>query len=637
MTPSVTASGRFPFRMSAGAALVALALGGCAVQPSAPDKAAYQAQVQQLRQRLFSAQEKIAAPITLADATARALKYNMDYRVHMMEQALALGQLDVANYDLLPKLTVNAGYSTRSNDSFGFGFGPDGNISSNPTASQERTRRTASVGFAWNVLDFGLSYVRAKQLADQSLIADERRRKAQQNLVQDVRQAWWRAEAAQRLLPQIDALLDEIDRTTARARLIETRRLLPPLQIVAYRRSLLDLEQQLSARRQELAQAQVELAALMNVPPGTKYTLADGHSGDFVAPELTTSIAALEETTLENRPELREETYKKRIGKLEWKKQVLGLLPNFGIESALNYDSNRYLLNNEWGSAGLNLSFGLLKLFSLPAMQRNQQAQEQVDDTRALAVTAAILAQTRLAAVRYTLLAHEYGVWDEAAKDDHRIVRYLESSKQVGLETELELVRARARALVSTVQRDFVHANLEASIGRLYNSIGLDALPDSMASTDAGSLAQTLDRQIGRWRHANFAEAPLPSFGSFALDPIVGVPADSNALFRDSMLRILRLSKVALARDGNAKVHLQTEVKLAPRQSSGQPAQVMLRVTDTAGKLIAESKQSTMLLDPITRDQWQALAEGAAYRMVGPLRQALHETPAQTASNTESK
>ena len=94
-----------------------------------------------------------------------------------MEEAAAAAQLDVAQFDLLPKLTANAGYSTRSNDAFGFGFTPDGTIATTPTASVERTRTTASVGFAWNVLDFGVSYYRARQLSDQKLIAAERRRR----------------------------------------------------------------------------------------------------------------------------------------------------------------------------------------------------------------------------------------------------------------------------------------------------------------------------------------------------------------------------------------------------------------------------------------------------------------------------
>lgn len=628
MTTFHTATRRPRFRLAPLAALLTLALAGCAVQPTAPTAEEYRAQVSDLKQRLFAGQEAVGEQLSLADATARAIKYNMDYRTRMMEEALSLGQSELANYDLLPKLTASAGYSTRSNDSFGYGFGTDGRVSPNPTASQERSHGTGSISFAWNALDFGLSYVRAQQLANQSLISEERRRKSLQNLVQDVRLAWWRAEAAQRLQPEIDALLDEIDQASARAKLIETRRLLPPLQIVAYRRSLLDLEQQLSMRRQELAQAELELANLMNLPMGSKYRLSKTSTAEFVAPVLTARMEALEAATLENRPELHEEGYKSRISDLEWKKQMLGLLPSFGLDIGGNYDSNRYLLNNHWASGGLNMSVGLLRLFSLPAMNRAQKAQTDVDETRKLATTAAILAQTRLAVVRYGLLAHEFGVWDDASKDDARIVEYLVSAKQVGLETELEVIRARARALVSRIQRDFVHANLQAAMGRLYNSIGLDSLPQQVENHDAATLAKALNDRISKWEQDTFAEQPLARYGTFALAPVVGVPDDTADAFEKAMLRVLRLSKVPLATDDKPLMQLQTTVELAPVQASGQPSRIKMRLTDTAGRVIAESEQSTMLLAPVSRDQWQALGEGAAYRMIEPLRKALRQPTA---------
>ena len=90
----------------------------------------------------------------------------------------------------------------------------------------------------------------------------------------DGARSWWRVEAAQRLLPAADALLAEIDRASERTRIIEARKLLPPQQTATLRRALLDLAQQISFRRQELAQSRVELAALIDVPPGSDFRVA---------------------------------------------------------------------------------------------------------------------------------------------------------------------------------------------------------------------------------------------------------------------------------------------------------------------------------------------------------------------------
>ncbi|MFL1495768.1 transporter, partial [Pseudomonas antarctica] len=56
-----------------------------------------------------------------------------------------------------------------------------------------------------------VSYISAKQQGDQRLIVQERRRKVINTIVQDVRSAYWRAMAAERLLKQIDSLMVRVD------------------------------------------------------------------------------------------------------------------------------------------------------------------------------------------------------------------------------------------------------------------------------------------------------------------------------------------------------------------------------------------------------------------------------------------
>lgn len=605
----------------------AFAVSGCAVRPLAIDDDAHRQRAQDDQRTLYDDQEALTRPLSMADAVARALRYNMDYRTRLMEEAAAMGQLDVANFDLLPRLTAQAGYSWRDNDSFGYGYTPAGTISTTPSSAVERTHHTNNVTFAWNVLDFGLSYVRARQLADQSLVAEERRRKAQQNLLLDVRTAWWRAEAAQRLLPQMDALLAEVDAAAARARLIEARKLLPPLQIVAYRRSLLDLTQQLVLRRQELEQARLEFAQLVNLRPGQEFEVAALAADQPPMPLLNTRPETLEALALEHRPELREEAYRARITDLEGRKQMLALLPSLGIDVGTNYDSNRYLLNNRWASAGMNVSFNLLKVFSMPAVKRNAEAAARIEETRRLAVTAAVLAQARMAAVRYALLNDELTVWNDAVQDDARIVGYLDASRQSGLETELELIRARARWMISKVNRDLVHANVQGAVGRLYNSLGFDPLPPEMESSAPQALATALEERLGQWEAANFAQAPLPVQQPVAIAPVSGVPKEARAAFGEAMARILRLSKIPVAEAGKpAAFKVETAIKLQPPGAAGQVARMTIRLRDAEGKVVLEAEQSSTLVTPVGQDQWRALGEGAAYRLVTPLRAAAKKT-----------
>jgi len=144
-------------------AIATLMLAGCAVLPQ-PLTASERAEgVSADRATLFAVQEPVKGDIALQEVMARALKYNLDYRVKLMEEALAQRQLDLSNLDLLPKLALGAGYNQRDSDAASSSQDVlTGKQSLVPSISSERTRINADLGLTWNVLDFGVSYYPGK-------------------------------------------------------------------------------------------------------------------------------------------------------------------------------------------------------------------------------------------------------------------------------------------------------------------------------------------------------------------------------------------------------------------------------------------------------------------------------------------
>ena len=164
-------------RLLASVSLVAL-LSACAMTPEPFTADELAAQSTADRETMFKGGEPLTAPLTVSEAIARALKYNLDKRSKMMEEALALGQLDVDKFDLLPKLTANAGYTERSepNATRSRDLYTQTTSTSNPSYSADRFAKTADLTMSWNILDFGLTYYTAKSNADRALVATERRR-----------------------------------------------------------------------------------------------------------------------------------------------------------------------------------------------------------------------------------------------------------------------------------------------------------------------------------------------------------------------------------------------------------------------------------------------------------------------------
>lgn len=453
---------------------------------------------------MYKDQEAITAPIDFHEAAARALKYNLDYKLKLMETALSRSLWDVSTYEMLPKLVAGAGYTSRNNDSGGTSvlIEPPRSVSLNPSTSQERDRSMANLSFSWNALDFGVSYYRAQQKADQVLMAEERRRKVIQNVLQDVRNSYWRALGAQKLLGRVDGLLERVNKALERAKEIEKQGLMPQAQVLGYQRALLDAVNTLTLRRQDLELAMAELRALMSVAPGVKFTLAE--QNDLALPRIPVNVEALETLALEKRPELMEEWYRKRVTENDIKAAKVLLWPNVSFDMGWQYDSNKYSYNSNWVDTGVRVSWNLLKLTQYPALQKAHQAQNETDDMRRLALSMAVLTQVRVGIQRYGLSLSELKFAEESMNVDQRLLNYAKAAAKTQFDSELEVIRTEARALLGEYQRYASYSNAQAAWGRLYNSVGLDILPATVESHDVKTLAVAMQDTMTQWQKTVF-------------------------------------------------------------------------------------------------------------------------------------
>lgn len=453
---------------------------------------------------MYQDQEPISAPIDFHEAAARALKYNLDYKLKLMETALSRSLWDVSTYEMLPKIVAGAGYSNRSNDSGGTSvlILDKSRVSLDPSTSQERSHETSNLSFSWNALDFGVSYYRAQQKADQVLMAEERRRKVIQNVLQDVRNSYWRAVGAQKLLGRMDTLLERVNKALERAKEIEKQGLMPQAQVLGYQRALLDAVNTLTLRRQDLELAMAELRALMSVAPGVKFTLAE--QSELALPRIPVNVDALEKLAMEKRPELMEEWYRKRVTENDIKAAKVLLWPNISVDAGWQYDSNKYTYNNDWFDTGIRVSWNLLKLTQYPALQKAHKAQNDTDDMRRLALSMAVLTQVRVGIQRYGLSLSELKFAEESMHVDQRLLNYAKAAAKSQFDSELEVIRTEARALLGEYQRYAAYSNAQAAWGRLYNSVGLDILPSTVEGHDVKTLASAMQATMTQWQKTVF-------------------------------------------------------------------------------------------------------------------------------------
>jgi hypothetical protein len=255
-----------------------------------------------------------------------------------------------------------------------------------------------------------------------------------------------------------------------------------------YQEGLLATLRTLWELRQRLNTAKAELASLMNIRPGTDFQLKP-EKIDRELPEINTVVTELEEYGLLHRPELIEEDYRLQIDSAEIRKAMLRMLPGIEVNAGAHYDSNDFLVNNEWADAGLRISWNLFNLFRGPKDKERAEAQVELDETRRLATGMAVLTQINVAQQRYENALQDYRLSENLLQVKNEIAAQEAGRFESDVSNKLSLIRTRLDRLVAQMQRDLALAELQNAAGRVHNSIGLDPLPTEIEDDSLESLS----------------------------------------------------------------------------------------------------------------------------------------------------
>ncbi len=454
-----------------------LLVSGCAIQPeplTAEDLSVFAADKQA---RVTAEQEPLAGQLTLDEAMARALKYNLDKEVEVMHAIVAEQQLRVAHFSLLPGAVSNAGYADRSNYSGGSSvqiIGPRelGSQSLTSSTSSELQVKTADIKFSWHILDFGLSYIRARQAADEVLIAEETQRRVIARMLENVRTAYWRAVSSTRLSRRLKSMETRVASALADSRSLEQSGRASPLTALTYERELVEIQRELRKLAGELSSAKAQLAALANLDPGQPYEIAI--PSHYREPKnVGMSVSGMIVTALENRSELREVAYRKRINAHDAEAAILKMLPGISFDASPAWNSNTFLYNSNWVAWGAQASWNLINVFSYPERRAEVEAKDALLDARALAVTMAVMTQVHVGRARLYHARRNYATAERYYNVQQRILRHIRSSLDGGKVSEQTAIREEMNTLVAMVKRDMAYAELQSAQAGLLTSMGI--------------------------------------------------------------------------------------------------------------------------------------------------------------------
>lgn len=494
-------------QFSAGLAS-ALLLSACAIAPSplTVDELTQNAQAQQAA--LQNSQEPVAGPISLDEAIARAIRSNRDHRVEMLSASVAIANLELAGWDMLPKVVASSNYFGRDNDQGSRSRSLiSGRQSLEYSTSSDREHFLSDLTFSYNILDFGLSYIRALQAADKALIAEEQRRKAALRIVEDTRTAYWRAVSAERLVERMRTLEADVQRAMRNTRSLSSEGMASPLPALTYERELVSIKRELQQLERNLTVAKQQLAALMNILPGTSFRLVV--PAQRPVPLIQNArVEHLVDHALQNRPEVRQIIYETKIAGRDATAALLELLPGVQVFTGASRDTNSFMWKGDWLSWGAKASWNALRLFTYPAMRRQHEGKEELNRQRALAMAVAVITQVHVTRARYLGLTREFRTAQDYVSVQRRILNQVRAESVAQRGTDQNLIRERMNLLVAEAKHDIAYADLQNAYGNFLASIGVDLVdPATAANLPLADLSRRIATVLAGAESLKFASA----------------------------------------------------------------------------------------------------------------------------------
>lgn len=490
-----------------GAIAGMVGLSGCSVTPELLSPGEARLAVEERDTILTANQAPVDGPIDFYEAVARALKYNLDFKVEVAERVQRLREADLTEYSQWPQLMANAGFTSRNNENASSSFSLSTNtFNFGSSTSTDQDVGTGSLSLSWNILDFGLSYIRAQQAADRILVAQEEERKVVNRVVQDVRSIYWRAVTAQKLLPQLYALLNDVDDAIDQLDIVVGARLETPLNTLNQQRELLDIRKRAEQLINDLSLSKTQLAALMNLRPGTQYELFE-ELPEIQDLELDLDVNNLEILALQKRPELRTFGYNQRIAAKEGRAALLEMIPSLRLFTGLNYNSNQFLQNQNWVDAGLQVSWNAFNVFRYPAVEASIESRKGLLKAQRLSLSMAVITQVHVSLARHGTSSGRLQTANRFLETQQAIQKQTDANFELQEISRHIRLRERMNTIIAQTERDVAYADVQNAFATLVSSVGLDPLPNRIDDAALPALQQQLRDHWAQLQTGRFISA----------------------------------------------------------------------------------------------------------------------------------
>lgn len=436
--------------------------------------------IQQLRRQNLQSEyhcfypecEDCIKELSLDEVISIAHNRNLDLLVKERELAIqkATELRDVLR--LLPSLTYDGELSRRSNNT---GSSSQSLLPGVPPAppsisSEQHTARHELV-FTWNLLDFGISYYRARQEANRTLMFALEYQKVEQDLILDIVKQYWKAVVSRHGMRKAEEILAKAQESKELFTKQIEAKILSKLDGLTTKNLLIDIEIQLNNYKRAYYDAKIALALHMDLHPSANFDVKE--IDEFPILEDLADPCQLEEIALTHRPELYVRDVDEKIALDEVRASLLESLPGISLFTGSYYNDNKFLIHNFWQKTGIEAARNLL---SLPFNYRNSivaKGKKMHVRQQRIAVSVGVISQVHLAHLMYQDNLRNYNLYKELYGVKEELFDVAKNLYEEGEYHIVEALHYRSDALLAEIQSLRAYGELQISLEHLNNSLGV--------------------------------------------------------------------------------------------------------------------------------------------------------------------
>jgi len=415
-------------------------------------------------------------PLSLDFVRSRTLAHNSEYGRAQSQLIETVRKAGNRGKDFLPQVYANSYASYRNNTNASVGVKVDGTSSGRSKdffTAQDQASAISNFTASWDLLEIGLSSFKANRRAINAYSQGEQNQYLCNRLMVDVENAYWRAVAFEQAEKKSDWLKSRVAFALNLSQKRAEENPETKLQELMFQREIIDINRWYQSLYRSLISAKPDLARLMNVPAGTEFNLQSKRLPSSLGALGEQETMSLIETAYKNRPEIRQSLYKADLTKLKNEEDLWRHLPALRFFIGGNNNSNSFILNQSFASAGANLSWDLMRLGQIGETKRKGKVALVADQRQTEILASAVMAQVLIAREQMYKLDYDLTLAWKGLSVQGEITDDLNADVAAGDKPETYLVKEELMRELSFIREQMARAELHTAKARLEQSIGL--------------------------------------------------------------------------------------------------------------------------------------------------------------------